>query len=194
MVGHILCEAVDAALLGDEVAVQAGVLGRPLVSGSAKEVDLPHLLAMRASWKQAGLKVAWTNGAFDVLHAGHLASLRGARAFGDVLVVGVNADSAVRAQKGPTRPVFPEAERVEMLGALEVVDHVLVFDEPTPERVLALLQPEVHCKGADYAPPNGAPIPERHVVEAYGGRIEFIPLVADRSTTSVMGRLSKGGL
>jgi rfaE bifunctional protein nucleotidyltransferase chain/domain len=126
---------------------------------------------------------------FDILHVGHLESLRVARSHGDVLVVGVNADETVRKAKGPNRPVFPVADRVEMLAALELVDHVLVFDEPTPERVLSLVQPDVHCKGADYAPPNGAPIPERKVVEAYGGRIVFVPLVPDRSTTGVLGLL-----
>jgi rfaE bifunctional protein nucleotidyltransferase chain/domain len=127
---------------------------------------------------------------FDVLHAGHLASLRAARAFGDVLVVGVNADATVRAAKGRPRPVFPAAERAELLAALEVVDHVVVFDEPTPTAILSKIKPDVHTKGADYAPPNGAPMPEADVVRAYGGRIEFLPLVPGRSTTHALEALA----
>jgi len=124
-----------------------------------------------------------------VFHAGHLASLRGARQFGDLLVVGVNSDASVRASKGPERPIFGCDERVELLSALEVVDAILVFDDPTPERVLAQLRPDVHVKGADYAPPHGKPIPERAIVEGYGGRIEFLPLVPGRSSTETLARL-----
>ena len=147
-------------------------------------------MALRERWKQEGRVVVWTNGVFDVLHAGHLSSLQAARRLGDVLVVGVNADATVRARKGPDRPVFPVHERVAMLAALEVVDHVLVFEEDTPAQVLSALKPDIHCKGADYAPPNGAPIPEAEIVKAYGGRIEFLPLVPERSTTKTIEKLN----
>src|SRR5690606_15215656 len=130
--------------------------------------------------------VAWTNGAFDVVHAGHLAQLRAAREHADILVVGVNTDETIRATKGEKRPIFPLAERVAMLSAFEIVDHVHVFPEATPEQALSVLRPEVHCKGADYAPPNGKPIPEKAIVEGYGGRIVYVPLVADRSTTKTI--------
>jgi phosphoheptose isomerase len=207
-VGHVLCEVVDAHhLLAQKGApvhavLQAGAAaagdasdGQPAhahrLSSSSKELDLASLLHLRERWRAEGRVVVWTNGVFDVLHAGHLASLVAARSIGDVLVVGVNADAAVRKAKGPGRPVFPAHERVAMLAALEVVDHVLVFDEPTPAEVLAKVKPEVHCKGADYAPPNGAPIPEAEIVRAYGGRIEFLPLVAERSTTSTLDRLDQ---
>jgi rfaE bifunctional protein nucleotidyltransferase chain/domain len=126
---------------------------------------------------------------FDVLHVGHLASLRGARRFGEVLIVGVNGDASVRASKGPERPIYRCEERVALLAALELVDAILVFDDPTPERVLAQVRPDVHVKGADYAPPDGKPVPERAVVEAYGGRIEFLPLVPGRSSTDTLARL-----
>jgi rfaE bifunctional protein nucleotidyltransferase chain/domain len=124
-----------------------------------------------------------------VLHVGHLQSLREAKKFGDVLIVGVNGDASVRANKGPSRPIYPSAERVELLAALELVDAILVFDDATPERVLAELKPDVHVKGADYA---DKPIPERAIVEAYGGRVELVPLVAGRSTTDVLVKLRGG--
>lgn len=207
-VGHVICEVVDARVLAhvpDSATiadVEAVHVAHPAttdgdadaaaaahrISFSTKELDLPTLLELRTRWRNEGRVVVWTNGAFDVLHAGHLASLQAARRLGDVLVVGVNADATVTRAKGEGRPIFPAHERVAMLAALEVVDHVVVFEEATPVEVIRELQPDVHCKGADYAPPNGAPIPEAAVVEAYGGRIEFIPLVPGRSTTSTVQR------
>ncbi len=187
-VGHLLCEAVDALLHSDEK--QDGAHGGDRQESSAgKVLDLDTLVALRERWRQEGRAVVWTNGVFDVLHAGHLSSLRAARAHGDVLVVGINADETVRAAKGPSRPIYPAAERADMLAALEVVDHVVVFSEPTPVEVLSKLKPDVHCKGADYAPPHGAPMPEADLVRSYGGRIEFLPLVPGRSTTSTVARL-----
>jgi rfaE bifunctional protein nucleotidyltransferase chain/domain len=105
-----------------------------------------------------------------------------------VLIVGVNGDASVKANKGPDRPIFPCAERVELLAALELVDAILVFDDATPERVLAEIKPDVHVKGADYA---DKPIPERATIEAHGGRIELIPLIPGRSSTSTLARLLK---
>jgi phosphoheptose isomerase len=210
-VGHLICEVVDARVLQNvpdgatATEAEAARARHPAppspadaanahrISSSAKELDLPALLTLRERWRAEGRVVVWTNGVFDMLHAGHLASLQAARRLGDVLVVGVNADAAVTKAKGEGRPVFPAHERVAMLAALEIVDHVLVFEEPTPVAVIGALQPDIHCKGADYAPPNGAPIPEAAVVEAYGGRIEFLPLVADRSTTSTLRRAAASG-
>lgn len=187
-VGHLLCEAVDALLHAKDDGAGAPS-AKPELAASGKIVDLDTLVALRARWRGEGRIVVWTNGVFDVLHAGHLASLRAARAEGDVLVVGINTDETVRAAKGPSRPIHPVAERAELLAALEVVDHVVVFAEPTPVEALSRVKPDVHCKGADYAPPNGAPMPEADVVRAYGGRIAFLPLVPDRSTTAAVARL-----
>jgi rfaE bifunctional protein nucleotidyltransferase chain/domain len=153
-----------------------------------KVLDLPALLAARAAHRAAGRSVVWTNGCFDLLHAGHARSLRDAAGLGDVLVVGLNSDTSVRALKGRGRPLLPQAERAELLAALECVDHVLVFDGPTPVEVLAVLRPDVHCKGADYAPPGGKPIPELPLVEGYGGRVAFLPLVPHLSTTDLARR------
>ena len=178
-IGHVLCEVVDEAFAPSI---------RQVHGAHHKEHSLEQLVQWREAMRARKKSVVWTNGVFDVLHVGHLQSLRGAKQFGDVLVVGVNADASVTANKGPSRPVYPSAERVELLAALDIVDAILVFDEPTPERVLSILKPDVHAKGADYA---DKPIPERAVVEAYGGRVELIPLVPGRSTTDTLARLAK---
>src|SRR5262245_59132558 len=123
-----------------------------------KIVDRTTLLALRKGWR--GRTVVWTNGCFDLLHPGHVSSLHSAKALGDILVVGVNADSSVVCNKGPARPIWTQHERATMLAALECVDAVLIFDEPTPTKILSELQPEIHCKGAEYAPPFGRPVPE----------------------------------
>jgi D-glycero-beta-D-manno-heptose 1-phosphate adenylyltransferase len=137
----------------------------------------------------AGKVVVWTNGCFDLFHAGHARSLRAARALGDVLVVGVNSDASVLRLKGTGRPVVSGAERAELVASLACVDHVVVFDEDTPEACIRLLRPDVHCKGADYAPPHGRPIPEAALVASYGGRVAFLPLVAGLSTTDLIRRI-----
>ncbi len=154
-----------------------------------KCVDLPTLLALRAGYREAGQTVVWTNGCFDLLHAGHVRSLMTARAFGDVLIVGLNSDRSIRQLKGPTRPILPQADRAELLAGLASVDHVLLFDDLVPTPVLEQLRPDVHCKGADYAPPHGKPIPEQRVVEAYGGRVAFLPLLPGISTSELIRRI-----
>ncbi len=158
-----------------------------------KRLSLPALLAERARLRASGRVVVWTNGAFDLLHPGHVASLEQARGLGDVLVVGLNSDASVKSYKGPTRPILGQDERAALLAALECVDFVTVFDEPTPEAVLAKLRPDIHCKGAEYAPPHGRPVPERATVEAYGGRVEYLPLVPGLSTTDIVARVRAAG-
>ncbi len=154
--------------------------------------DLNSLLQRRSEWKRADRTVVWTNGCFDILHVGHVRSLQAAKAFGDVLIVGLNSDASVRQLKGPTRPIIPGVQRAELLAALRCVDEVIIFDDLTPERMLAALQPDIHCKGADYAPPSGKPIPEKALVERYGGRVMFLPMVAELSTTSIVSRMGAG--
>ena len=119
----------------------------------AKVVDLETLLALRQGWRDQGQKVVWTNGCFDLLHVGHVRGFQEARGLGDLLVVGVNSDASVRKLKGPGRPIVPEGERAEVLAALGCIDHVLIFGQETPVEVIRRLQPDIHCKGADYAPP-----------------------------------------
>jgi rfaE bifunctional protein nucleotidyltransferase chain/domain len=154
-----------------------------------KVVDWNCLLKLRAGWRANGKKVVWTNGCFDLFHAGHLHSLRAARSLGDILVVGVNSDASVQQLKGSGRPIIPAPERVELLAALECVDYVVVFEEETPEAVLSRLRPDIHCKGAEYAPPDGKPVPEAGVIAGYGGRIEFLPVVPSLSTTELIRRI-----
>jgi D-glycero-beta-D-manno-heptose 1-phosphate adenylyltransferase len=144
------------------------------------------LLLMRQQARDSNRRVVWTNGCFDLLHIGHIRSLQAAHRLGDILVVGVNGDDSVRRLKGPTRPIFSSSQRAEMLAALECVDYVVVFHESTPATCLARLQPDIHCKGAEYAPPHGRPIPEADIVLSYGGRIEFLPLVPAVSTSEIV--------
>lgn len=152
-----------------------------------KIVDWDALLQLRERWRTGGKTVVWTNGCYDLLHLGHVKGLQAAKALGDVLVVGLNSDSSVRQLKGNPRPVFPQQYRAEMLSALECVDYVTIFDDLTPERLLAELQPDIHCKGTDYA--SGKPMPEAEVVRAYGGKVAFIPLYGSYSTTELLHRI-----
>jgi rfaE bifunctional protein nucleotidyltransferase chain/domain len=163
-----------------------------LMSGRGEKLmEWGELLAWRGAAREVGRVVVWTNGCFDLLHVGHVRNLRAARGLGDALVVGVNDDASVRQLKGADRPILPAAERAELLAALECVDAVVLFGEDLPSAALARLRPEVHCKGADYAPPNGKPIPEAAVVAAYGGRVEFLPLVAGVSTSDLVRRIMR---
>jgi rfaE bifunctional protein nucleotidyltransferase chain/domain len=154
-----------------------------------KSAHWNDLLTQRRRWREQGRTVVWTNGCFDLLHVGHVRNLQAARQLGDVLVVGLNSDDSVRRLKGPDRPIVPAVERAEILAALSCVNWVMIFDELTPEVALSRLQPDIHCKGADYAPPHGKPIPEAAVVAAYGGRIEFLPLLPDLSTTDLIKKI-----
>lgn len=179
VVEHALCECVEEILDDDRSWLD------PL-PGARKVLAWSPLLARRDAWREAGLAVVWTNGCFDLLHAGHLASLRAARACGDILVVGVNGDESVRRLKGAGRPIVGAAQRLELVAGLDVVDAVVLFEEDTPIRSLERLQPDVHCKGADW---QGKAIPERETVEGYGGRVAFTPLVEGLSTTDLIRRI-----
>jgi rfaE bifunctional protein nucleotidyltransferase chain/domain len=145
--------------------------------------SLPALLSERLDWRRAGRSVAFTNGCFDLLHAGHVALLERARAEGDLLVVGLNSDASVRSLKGEGRPLVPQGERAETLLALEAVDRVVVYDEPTPLEVIRALRPDVLVKGADWAL---SAIVGREEVESAGGRVVRVELVPGRSTTSLV--------
>ncbi len=146
---------------------------------------LDELLAERSAWRAAGRRAVFTNGCFDLLHAGHVRLLEAARAQGDLLVVGLNSDASVRRLKGPSRPVVPEAERAEALRALEAVDRVVVYGEDTPLEAIRALVPDVLVKGADWAPGT---IVGADVVEAAGGRVVRVELLAGRSTTGLIER------
>jgi rfaE bifunctional protein nucleotidyltransferase chain/domain len=133
--------------------------------------------------------LALANGAFDLLHVGHLRYLQGAKQEADLLLVAVNSDASVRALKGPARPVVPQDERAELLCGLSCVDGVLVFDEPDVRHLIRTLKPDVHVKGRDYRPDT---IPERAEVEAYGGRVAVAGDEKNHSTTEVLSKLKEG--
>jgi rfaE bifunctional protein nucleotidyltransferase chain/domain len=136
--------------------------------------------------RQQGRTIVLANGAFDLLHVGHVRYLEGARALGDVLVVAVNSDASVRRAKGPGRPVIPEAERAELVAALRCVDHVLVFAEPDVRAVIRALTPDVHAKGTDYTVET---VPERDEVLKYGGRVAITGDPKGHSTSALKRRL-----
>ncbi len=147
------------------------------------------LLAALAPRRRAGARVVFTNGCFDLLHPGHVRSLEAARAFGDVLVVGVNDDASVARLKGPGRPVLRLAERAEVLAGLAAVDHVVAFAEDTPLRLVEVLEPDVLVKGADW---DANDIVGGDVVRARGGRVERIDLVPGVSTSEIIRRIREG--
>jgi D-glycero-beta-D-manno-heptose 1-phosphate adenylyltransferase len=151
-----------------------------------KVVSLDSLVAALEPRRAAGARVALTNGAFDLVHVGHLRSLEQARSHADILVVGVNSDASVQSYKAPNRPIVPQAERAELVAGLACVDYVVIFDEPTAERLLVAVQPEIYVKGADYA---SKPLPERPVVEAYGGQVVLVKLEAGHSTTDLVAAI-----
>jgi len=150
----------------------------------------PHSIDNAAGFVEAvhvrGGKIVFTNGVFDLLHPGHVRYLQNARQLGDALVVGLNSDRSVRANKGPDRPITPEAERAEILLALECVDAVAIFDEETPAEIIRRLQPDVLVKGADWGANN---IVGRDTVEARGGRVVRMPLSEGYSTTEILRRI-----
>jgi len=136
------------------------------------------------AWRDRGLTVVLANGAFDLLHVGHVRYLEAARVLGDRLVVAVNSDASVRTSKGSRRPIVPQDERVEILAHLEMVDRIVLFDSPTVTPVLEALRPQVHAKGTDYTPDT---VPEREVVTAYGGRTTICGDAKDHATTDLIG-------
>ena len=131
-------------------------------------------------------RIVLANGCFDLLHVGHIRYLRAARRLGDVLFVGINSDAAVGRLKGPGRPLMPAAERVEMLMALRDVDHVVVFEEDTADRLVARLRPDVHAKGSDYTPDS---VPESATVRALGGKTAVVGDPKDHSTRELIARI-----
>ena len=150
--------------------------------------DLPSLAA---SLHTEGQRIVLTNGHFDLLHVGHLRYLQAAAELGDVLIVAVNDDAMTTERKGAGRPVLPAEERAELLAGLACVDYVTIFDEPTANRVVELVRPDVYVKGGDYGE-GGAPLPEASTVEAQGGEVVILPLVPGRSTSEIIAAIRGG--
>jgi rfaE bifunctional protein nucleotidyltransferase chain/domain len=138
--------------------------------------------------RAAGRRLVFANGCFDLLHVGHVRYLRGAAAEADRLIVAMNDDHMVSTLKGQGRPVLPAAERAEIIAALESVDYVIVFADPTVERLLLLLKPDVHCKGPDYTVES---VPERSVVQSYGGRTVIVGDDKQHSSRDLVARLTR---
>jgi rfaE bifunctional protein nucleotidyltransferase chain/domain len=160
------------------------------MKAGSKIATLGELAELRRQWAADGKTVVWTNGCFDLLHAGHIRSLRDAKALGDILVVGLNSDASVRAIKGDSRPITSQDDRAEVMAALEAVDYVTIFDEPDPIMALSKLRPDIHCKGAEYAS-GTRPMPERETVLNYGGQIRFLPFHEGRSTSDLVDRIAR---
>ena len=150
-------------------------------------VSEAELTALVAEDRRAGRTVALANGCFDVLHAGHVRYLAGAKREADRLVVAVNDDESVRALKGEGRPVVTAADRAELVAAFRDVDYVVLFPDRTVERLLRLLRPDVHCKGTDYTVDT---VPEREVVKEYGGRVAIVGDPKARSSRDYIARIA----
>lgn len=145
-----------------------------------------ELLRVVHDERARGKSIAFANGVFDVLHVGHIRYLQEASREGDVLVVGVNGDDSVRAIKGRGRPIMNEHERAELISAVRGVSYVTIFRDNSPARLIAVLKPDVHCKGTDYTAES---VPEREVVLAYGGRIAIVGDAKEHSTTAILERM-----
>ena len=150
---------------------------------------VPEAVTLVESRRRLGQRIVFTNGVFDLLHPGHVRYLQAARREGDVLIVGINSDRSVRANKGPSRPIMPEHERAEVLEALACVDAVVVFDEETPAAIIEALQPDVLVKGADWA---ADAIVGRDTVEARGGKVVRMPIESGWSTSAIIERARSG--
>lgn len=191
----------DAAQLANEAAgIVVGKIGTSTVSPEeiiaaighghrdteTKIKNLDVMASIVEVEKGKGRKVVFTNGCFDLLHAGHVKYLQKARSFGDLLVLGLNSDASVRRLKGEKRPLIGEAERGHILAALDCVDFVVIFDEDTPLRLIEALKPHVLVKGGDYTPDR---VVGREIVESYGGRVELVEFVDGKSTTGIIEKI-----
>ena len=166
----------------------ADLLDGLIASPAEKLLDRGHVAAVAQMLRRAHRRVVFTNGCFDLLHPGHVTLLGAAKRLGDVLVVGLNSDASVKRLKGPERPILSETDRAQVLGGLDAVDFVVLFEEDTPEALIHEIRPQVLVKGGDYTEESvvGAPF-----VRSYGGEVALVPLVPGRSTTSMVTKVSK---
>lgn len=148
------------------------------------ESQLQSLLSQHKAQKKT---VVFTNGCFDILHAGHVRYLNAAKELGDILIIGLNSDSSVSALKGPTRPVNSEDDRAEVIAGLQAVDYVVIFGDATAERMVATIKPDIYVKGGDYTVDK---LPEAQVAAAYGGKTILIPEVPGRSSSNIIKKIA----
>jgi D-glycero-beta-D-manno-heptose 1-phosphate adenylyltransferase len=160
------------------------------VRAADKVLDRDEIAMRAAQIKSAGGKVVFTCGVFDLIHVGHVRYLEYARSLGTLLVVGVNSDNSVRGlNKGPERPIVGQADRAEVVAALAAVDYVCIYDEVRPNETIRIIRPDIHVKDAAY---EGGDLPEAGAVKEVGGVIMFAPRIAERSTTALVEKMSKG--
>ena len=164
-------------------------MSAPVVWTPGGTQGLEGLLAARQRWRKERRIVVTTNGCFDLLHPGHVRFLAQARAQGQVLIVGLNSDASVRQLKGPGRPLLPQEDRAAMLAALRCVDQVVIFDEALANGLLALLHPDIHCKGGDYTADE---LPEAKVIRQGGGQVRILPFSAGYSTSALIRSIQEG--
>jgi D-beta-D-heptose 7-phosphate kinase/D-beta-D-heptose 1-phosphate adenosyltransferase len=191
---------VDAAHIANTAAgIAVGEVGAVAVTAeeivaaltrerSGKIYDRTQLAEQVEAWRLQNKSIVFTNGCFDLLHLGHVSLLREASRHGDMLVLAVNSDDSVRRLKGEGRPLVPEADRAALLAALDCVDAVVLFDEDTPLETIEVVRPDVLVKGQDYLPHE---VVGRELVESYGGRLELVPLLPERSTSALVDRIMK---
>ena len=175
-VGQVGAVAVDADSIRNELTA----------APDAKVLAREELATRAASWRMAGKRIVFTNGCYDLLHAGHLSLLHSAARLGDVLVLAINSDASVKRLKGPERPLVTEAERAALLAALACVDAVTIFDEDTPLEALKSVKPHVLVKGADY---RAEEVVGKDFVESYGGKVALVPLLPAKSTSALVERI-----
>ena len=154
------------------------------MSGKLKTLD--ELIKIAAQARRNGKSVVFTNGCFDLLHRGHVHVLRQAKAAGDLLIVAINSDQSVKAIKGPTRPVAAEIDRLELIAAMEMVDYVILFDEPDPSKLITAIKPNVLAKGGDWGADE---VVGADIVERQGGRVLLVPYLKGYSTTEMIERI-----
>ncbi len=164
-----------------------------LISNIESNTDFKLLKLVTAKYvindlKKKGKKIVFTNGCFDMLHVGHLASFKQAKKFGDVLIVAINSDSSVKENKGDLRPIIPQKDRIDMVASLEVIDYVILMEDKNPINLISMIQPDVCVKGEDWKNKN---IPEKSLIESYGGKLEFVKLHQDKSTTKIIEKVLK---
>lgn len=155
-------------------------------NAASRILERNRLVARVAIARRDGARIIFANGCFDILHVGHVRYLEGARALGDLLVVGINSDEQVRALKGAGRPYVPERERAEIVASIRAVDLVTIFTEPNVETLLRALRPDIHAKGTDYSEDT---VPERDVVRSLGGRVAIVGDPKQHSSSEMIKRV-----
>ncbi len=138
--------------------------------------------------KRKGKRIVFTNGCFDILHAGHIKLLKKAKKLGDVLIVGINKDKSIKKIKGKDRPIMDEKQRIEIISAIEFVDYVVPFGDTTPEKLIKMIKPDIIVKGGDYKKDE---VVGKDIVEKYGGKVYIFPLVKNISTTKIINKIKK---